>query len=213
MPLIILGRTAKFIRLYLLIHVKGTEALRKHFDAIHAPDELRTVLKANRKYLSTRRIDKKQWDLLYPPCGSPPNSKSFDITLLALLLRYICDLSPPKETGWSNMPVDTDVSRQAQITIIRLIRNHLSHSKSKPTQLDEVIFESLWQKGSKALAGLNIPQRMIDNYKTCLLVVPEEEIYVQNLKEPFLSEEDSNKNMLVELQQVLEYLIVQNPKG
>jgi WD40 repeat protein len=193
-----LQEKADFTRLSRLLVDKGTEALRNTLDAIHPPANLPAVLNGNKKSLLRLKfkvINGHQWDLLFPPSGNPPDSKTFDVTLLMVLLRNICGLPPPA-TGWNTMPPDTDRSPQANITRIKLFRNEV-YAHVASTQVGKAIFENLWQKISEALVDLNIPQKEIDDLKTCPLGA-EEEIYVRSLKEWFLKEEDF-KNMLIDL--------------
>ena len=77
----------------------GTTVLRKIFDGHHPPANLITDLNANYSILNTllrrRVLNGHQWDKLFPPGGVAPDSKTFDITLLFLLLTNICGLTPP----------------------------------------------------------------------------------------------------------------------
>jgi WD40 repeat protein len=192
-----LQEKANFTRLSRLLVDKGTEALRNTLDAVH-PANLPAVLNANRTTLlklKPRVINDTQWDLLFPPSGNPPDSKTFDVTLLTVLLRNLAGLPPPA-TGWNAMPPDIDNSLQANITRIKLFRNQV-YGHVTSTQVDKITFDNLWQKISKALVDLKIPQKEIDDLKTCPLG-PEEEIYEQSLKEWVLKEEEC-KNMLDDL--------------
>ncbi len=157
-----LKEKANFTRLSRLLVDKGTEALRITFDAIHPPANLPAVLNANRTYLLTlkpRVINHTQWDLLFPPFGNPPDSKTFDVTLLTVLLRNICGLSPPA-TGWNTMPPFADRSQEANIIRIKLLRNQV-YAHVSSTLIDDTTFEYLWQELSQALVQLNIPQEEI----------------------------------------------------
>ncbi len=197
-----LQEKANFTRLCRLLVDKGTEALRTTLDAIHPPANLPVVLNANRKSLLRLRfkvINGRQWDLLFPPSGNPPDSKTFDVTLLTVLLRNICGLPPPA-TGWNTMPLGTDRSQEANITRIKLFRNQV-YAHVSSTLVDDTTFENLWQEISQALVQLKTPRKEIDDLKTGPLA-PDEEMYVQGLKECFSREEDC-KHMLVDLQQHL----------
>ena len=167
---------------------KGTEALRNTFDAIHPPASLPVVLNANKTSLlklKPRVINHSQWDLLYPKSGNPPDSKTFDVTLLTVLFRNICGF--PK-TGWGVMPVDTDRSMQANIVRIKSYRNEV-YGHVTSTQVDNATFESLWQKITQTLVELNIPQNDVDALKISPLA-PEEETYFAILKDWKLQEEE-----------------------
>ena len=189
---------ANFTILSRLLVDKGCEALRMTFDAIHPPANLITVLNANRSVLlklKPRVINFTQWDLLFPPTGNPPDSKTFDITLLTVLLRNICGLHPPA-TGWNIMPPNTDNSPAANITRIKLLRNEV-YAHVSSTEIDNARFENLWQKVTKALVDLKVPAKEIAVLKTSPLS-PEEDMYVETLKEWCLTEDDCKK-LIVEV--------------
>ena len=181
-----LQEKVNFTRLSRLLVDKGTEALRNTFDGIHAPASLPAVLNAYKTcFIKLKVINNSQWNLLYPPSGDPPDSKTFDVTLLTVLFRNICGF--PK-TGWSVMPVDTDRSTQANIVRIKSYRNEV-YAHVTSTQVDNATFESLWQKISQALIELNIPQNDVDDLKICPLA-PEEEILIRVLEDWKLREEE-----------------------
>ncbi|CAB4004557.1 E3 ubiquitin- ligase DZIP3, partial [Paramuricea clavata] len=134
--------------------------------------------------LKIRVINNSQWDLLFPPSGNPAVSKTFDVTLLTVLFRNICGLP---ETGWDAIPVEADRSVQANIVRIKSYRNEV-YAHVTSTQVDNATFESLWQKISKALVELNIPQNEVDELKICPL--GPEEVYVGTLRDWKLQEEN-----------------------
>ena len=190
MASVILQEKANFTRLSRLLVDKGTEALRITLDAIYAPANLPAVINTNKATLQTlkpRVINDNQWDLLFPPSGNPPDSKTFDVTLLTILLRNLSGLPPPV-TGWNTMPPDTDNSIEANITRIKLFRNQV-YAHATTTQVDKTTYDDLWLKISKALIDLKIPVREIDELKSCPLG-PKEELYKQSLIEWFLKDEE-----------------------
>ena len=138
----------------LLVDV-GTHVLRKVLHSVHPPATLQHVLNNNLHKLqslkSKRVIFHDQWETIFPPSGDPPDSKTFDITLLHLLLREICHLTAPP-TGWHKMPVDGDVSLEANIVRIKCFRNELCHSVS--TGIPNGEFEDKWNKISSTLKEL-----------------------------------------------------------
>ena len=138
----------------LLVDV-GTHVLRKVLHSVHPPATLQHVLNNNLRKLqslkSRRVIFDDQWEKLFPTSGAPPDSKTFDITLLHLLLREICHLTAPP-TGWHKMPVDGDVSLEANIVRIKCFRNELCHSAS--TGIPNGEFEGKWKKISLSLKEL-----------------------------------------------------------
>ena len=145
----------------------GTHALRTFLHTIYPPGVLQAALTSNRGTLqvlkSRRAIFDSQWESLFPSSGDPPDSETFDITLLHLLLREICYLAPPL-TGWNNPPADTDFSYEANIVRIKFFRNELCHGIS--TGITNAEFEDKWNKISKSLVALGLDQNEVDRLKT-----------------------------------------------
>ena len=154
-------------RLARLVIDGGTHALRTLFCTMHPPATLQTVLSKNFLRLQTlklrRAIFDNQWEALFPSSGLPPDAKTFDITLLHLLLREICYLAGPA-TGWNNLPIDSDVSSDANIVRIKCYRNELCHSIS--TGITNAEFKDKWDKISSTLVALGLDQKEIDRLKT-----------------------------------------------
>ena len=144
-------------RLARLLGDLGTHVLRKVLHSVHPPASLQHVLNNNHSKLKSRRvIVNDQREKLFPSSGDPPDSKTFDITLLHLLLREICNVTAPPTTGWHKMPADGDVSREANIVRIKCFRNELCHSVSTGIAKDN--FENKWTIVSSALVALGIDQ-------------------------------------------------------
>ena len=195
-----LQEKANFTRLTRLLIDKGTEALKNEFDAIHPPVNLQAVLAGKRAFLlylnkKRRVISHPQWDLLFPPSGSPPDSKTFDVTLLTVLFRNICGL--PK-TGWDAMPPDTDRLMQANIVRLKFLRNEI-YAHVSSTQVDDATFKYLWQTISQVLVELKIPQNDIDYLETSPLGPEEVEIRKEYLD--ILKEWKSQEERLEEIEQ------------
>ena len=154
-------------RLARLLIDGGTQALRELLHSFIPRPKLQTVL--NNNYASLQDLRKKrnlfdgQWEKLFPSSGDPSDSKTFDITLLHLLLREICNLKAPP-TGWHKMPSDTDCSREANIVRIKCLRNELCHSIS--TGIPNGEFEDKWNKISLTLVALGLDQQEINVLKT-----------------------------------------------
>ena len=144
-------------RLVRLLIDEGTHVLREFLHSIHPSAKLQQALINNRGKLkrlrSKRVIFDSQWEKLFPSSGNPPDSNVFDITLLHLLLREICNLTAPS-TGWHKMPADADASPEASIVRIKCYRNELSHSASTGIPNDE--FEDKWNKISSSLEALEV---------------------------------------------------------
>ena len=162
------GEKTNGTRLARLLVDVGTHVLRKVLDSVHPPATLQHVLNNNFRKLqglkSRRVIFDDQWEKIFPLSGDPPDSKTFDITLLHLLLREISHLTAPP-TGWHKMPADGDVSLEANIVRIKCFRNELCHSAS--TVIPNGEFEDKWNKISSSLKELqaSIYEKKIQNLK------------------------------------------------
>ena len=167
----------------------GTTVLRTIFDHYHPPANLLADL--HRNYLTLNNLLRKrvlrrpQWDLLFPPGGATPDSNTFDITLLFLLLANICGLSPPT-LGWHTKPPPSDVSLEANLARIKFFRNEL-YGHVSSTGVDTPTFSALWLEISAVLVALGLHQAEIDRLKAerC-----GEEDYIDVLLEWADSEED-----------------------
>ena len=145
----------------------GTTVLRCIFDSCHPPASLSASFTANYSTLNTllrkRILHRSQWDLLFPPSGAPPDSQTFDITLLFLLLTNICGLSPPL-SGWHTKPIPSDNSLEANLARIKFYRNEL-YGHVTTTGIADPTFSSLWQEISAVLVALGLQQAEIDRLK------------------------------------------------
>ena len=142
----------------------GTTVLRNAFDKYHPPARLAADLSANYLALDNlfrkRVIRQAQWDQLFPPSGAKPDSNSFDITLLFLLLTNICGLFPPP-SGWHTKPLPSDTSLEANLARIKFFRNEL-YGHVSSTGVDKPTLKALWQEISAALVALGLDQAEID---------------------------------------------------
>ena len=145
----------------------GTMVLRKIFDRYHPPANLQANLNANygalKNLLRRRVLHKPQWDLLFPPGGDAPDSNTFDISLLFLLLNSICGLSPPP-SGWHTKPSASDTSVEANLARIKFFRNEL-YGHVTTTGMDTPTFSTLWREISAVLVAVGLPQAEIDRLK------------------------------------------------
>ena len=144
----------------------GTVALRKTFDRFHPPHRLVQDLNTNysilENLLKEQVLNGHQWDKLFPPGGVAPDSNTFDITLLFLLLTTICGLRAPR-SGWHNKPNPGNKSLEANIARIKFYRNKLSHITT--TGVDTGEFSSLWEEISAPLLALGLNKGEIDKLK------------------------------------------------
>ena len=144
----------------------GTSVLKKIFDDKHPPSRLADNLYANystlENLLHRRILSESQWKQLFPS-DSLPNSGTFDITLLFLLLTEICGLDPPKRTGWNNKPHSKDKSLSAKLVRIKLFRNKLFHLPE--TRIDTETFVDLWKELSGVLCSLGFNHLEVEKLK------------------------------------------------
>ena len=145
----------------------GTTVLRTIFDRYYPPAKLSAGLSA--KYSTLNDLLKKkvlrsaQWEKLFPPGGATPDSNTFDITLLFLLLTNICGLSPPL-LGWHAKPSPSETSLEANLARVKFFRNEL-YGHVSSTGIDTPTFSSLWQEISAVLVALGLDQTEIDRLK------------------------------------------------
>ncbi|XP_078376274.1 uncharacterized protein LOC144659657 isoform X1 [Oculina patagonica] len=167
----------------------GATVLRTIFDGYHPPANLLADLHANyltlNNLLRRRVLHRPQWDLLFPPSGATPDSNTFDITLLFLLLTNICGLSRPL-SFWHSKPPPSDTSFEANLARIKFFRNEL-YGHAATTGVDTPTFSALWLEISAVLVALGLHQAEIDRLKAerC-----GEEDYIDALLEWADSEED-----------------------
>ena len=145
-----------YARLCRLLIDKGTEALRNVFNGIHSPANLHKILSSSSpQYTTLKWLQKK--GVLNPTLWgklSTASSAEFDITLLMVLLRNLCGLSPPLSTGsWEELPPDSDNSTEANIVRIKYYRNDVYAHASKAS-VDDLTFNKLWKNISNTIIGL-----------------------------------------------------------
>ena len=167
----------------------GTTVLRKSFDGHHPPANLITDLNANYSILNNllrrRVLNGHQWDKLFPPGGVAPDSQTFDITLLFLLLTNICGLTPPP-SGWHTKPPPSDTSHEANLVRVKFYRNIL-YGHVATTGVDAPTFSALWTEISGVLVSLGLNQAEVDRLKA---EKGGEQDYIDVLVEWANSEED-----------------------
>ena len=141
--------------------------LRNIFDHYHPPVNLASDLNFNYSVLNNllrkRVLNGHQWDKLFPPGGGVPDSNTFDITLLFLLLTTICGLSRPL-TGWHTKPPPGDNTLEANLARVKFFRNML-YGHVTSTGVDATSFSSFWQEISTTLHSLGLDQAEIDRLK------------------------------------------------
>ena len=99
--------------------------LRDVFDGLIHPQDLCCALQhepVHSKLQSLRKegiLNQEQWSKLYPVEFSSVSSTGFDNSLLIVLLRTICNLSPPSTTGWDLLPHSSDTSCESDIVRLK----------------------------------------------------------------------------------------------
>ena len=196
------NETTNYARLCRLLVDVGTQALRDTLDAIHAPANLHAVLAANKATLqglrSRRIINATQWGKLFPVIPSAVSSKTFDTTLLMVLLRNLGGLPSPI-TGWDELPAATDMSREADIARIKYFRNTV-YAHAQQASVDDTTFNAHWQDIRDTLVRLGgVEYRLaIDNLETeCM--DPEIEDHYKQLLSEWKKDEDNIKDELKEI--------------
>ena len=192
----------------LLVDV-GSHVLRVTFDKIRPPGGLDTVLgspsiKATLKSLRRKKIlNPLQWGKLYPAISSSVSSEKFDITLLMVLLRSICGLTPPA-TGWDKFPPPTVLSCEADIARIKVYRNTV-YAHATQASIDDATFENYWKGIRDTLVRLGgaAYEEAIDGLRYDCLDPDMEEHYEQLLKQWKL-DDDNIKDKLDELKASVE---------
>ncbi|XP_068700169.1 NLR family CARD domain-containing protein 3-like [Montipora foliosa] len=224
--------TTNYARLCRLLVDVGTQALRDTFDTMHPPATLPKVLSSAHPtllFLKKKVLNPTQWGKLYPTHPSSVSSASFDITLLMVLLRNICSLTPPASTGsWDKLPLPGENSPEANIARIKYYRNQV-YAHASQASVDDATFNMLWQDISNALLGLGSGatySSAISCLKTECMDPVVEEHYRKLLKEwkiddestkeklesleemlkQWKSNEDSTKDMIGEVQDILKRL-------
>ena len=198
--------TTNYARLCRLQVDVGSCVLRDTFDRINPPSDLHKHLTTHHTKL--QQLQKKkvlnptQWGKLYPKLHTSVSSKNFDITLLTVLLRNICSLSPPA-TGWDALPPATDMSSEADIARVKYFRNTV-YGHAEKASVDDATFHVYWQDIKDALVRLGGPAYgvAIDNLKNECIDPVFEEHYRELLKE-WKRDDDNTKDKLDEIHWML----------
>ena len=203
--------TTNYARLCRLLVDVGAHVLRETFDKKRPSGSLNTVLTSSPVHATLLSLQRKkvlnpsQWGKLYPAIKSSVSSKSFDITLLMVLLRNICGLVRPA-TGWDNLPTATDLTPEADIVRIKWYRNAV-YGHASEASVDDATFHQYWQDIQDALVRLGgaCYQDAIDDLKNeCM--DPEYEEHYQELLKQWVKDEVSIKERLDEISEKLDDL-------
>ncbi len=149
---------SNYARLCQLLITMGSRVLRETFDRIIPPQNLQKHLKDYRIHVTLQSLRKqgilnsKQWGQLYPAHASQMSSKDFDPTLLMVLLRTVCELTPPP-AGWDAPPLTADSSREADIARVRYFINTLFGHADKAS-VSDAVFMNYWESIREMLMRL-----------------------------------------------------------
>ncbi|XP_078379491.1 uncharacterized protein LOC144662535 isoform X3 [Oculina patagonica] len=208
-PFVSTKETTNYARLCRLLVDVGSQALRDTFDKIHPPATLHAVLSSHPVHYATLQslyrgrkkvLNPTQWGKLYPAVSSTVSSGSFDITLLTVLLRNICGLSPPV-FGWDALPAPTDTSIADDIARVKYYRNTV-YAHANQASVDDTSFNAYWPEIREALVRLGGPSYRvdIDNLEHDCMDPDIEEHYCELMKQ-WKKDDDSIKDKLEEMEE------------
>ena len=190
-----------YARLCRLLVDVGCTVLRDTLENIHPPANLHVVLSSPPVFSTLQSLRKKkvlnplQWGKLFPAVASSVSSANFDVTLLMVVLRSICGLSPPVSTGsWDKLPPDSDNSTEANIVRIKWYRNDVYGHATK-TSVDDATFNVLWQKISNAVLALGSGYGAIISRLKTECMDPAAEAQYQQLLSDWKKDDDILKEM------------------
>ncbi|KAL9964239.1 hypothetical protein ACROYT_G027852 [Oculina patagonica] len=201
--------TTNYARLCRLLVDVGSQALRDTFDKIHPPATLHAVLSSHSVHYATLQslyrgrtkvLNPTQWGKLYPPVPSTVSSASFDITLLTVLLRNICSLSPPV-FGWDSLPAPTHTSIADDIARVKYYRNTV-YGHASQASVDDTSFNTYWPEIREALVRLGGPsyRAYIDKLEhDCM--DPDIKKHYRELMKQWKEDDDSIKVKLEEMEE------------
>ena len=193
--------TTNYARLCVLLVDVSSQVLRRTFDRIRPRGRLDTVLGTPptsdtlKSLLKRKVLNPSQWSILYPAIKSSVSSEKFDITLLMVLLRNICGLTPPA-AGWDALPSPTDVSCEDDLARIKYYRNTV-YGHAAQASVDDANFNDYWKKIRDTLVRLGgaVYVAAIDGVKYDCMDPEMEEHYIEMLKQ-WKMDEDRLKDKL-----------------
>ena len=193
--------TTNYARLCVLLVDVSSQVLRETFDRIRPHGRLDTVLGTPptsdtlKSLLKRKVLNPSQWSILYPAIKSSVSSEKFDITLMMVLLRNICGLTPPA-AGWDALPSPTDVNCEDDLARIKYYRNTV-YGHAAQASVDDANFNDYWMKIRETLVRLGGPVYVaaIDGVKYDCMDPDMEEHYIEMLKQ-WKMDEDRLKDKL-----------------
>ena len=127
------------------------------------------------------------------------SSASFDTPLLIVLLRTICNLSPPP-AGWDTPPLTADTSRESDIARIKYFMNAVSKHATEGS-VSDAVFSTYWRHVRDTLVRLGGAYYgdAVDEMKDQDIEFLDEEHFIELLKQ-WKKVEDDIKEKLNELE-------------
>ncbi|CAC5399298.1 Putative ankyrin repeat protein L93 [Mytilus coruscus] len=168
-----------YVRMSLLLTGISPRAVRALFDREFAPSCLDSSLKKEYNKLKDlqkkRIINQSQWNLLFRRLPDVPDSKTFDVTLMIILLRHLTDLTPP-HGGYDRLPSDDETTPTSDLARIKYYRNFLAHLDEG--KIEDMEFITAWNIVTDAISRLGgQPMKQeCDNLKVKLLDQSNQEI-------------------------------------
>ncbi|XP_063426126.1 uncharacterized protein LOC134709933 [Mytilus trossulus] len=197
-----------YVRMSLLLTGISPRAARVLFDREFHPSCLDSSLKKAYKTLFDLKkkhvINAAQWNLLFTRFPDVPDSRTFDVTLMILLLRHLTPMTPPL-CGFDRLPSAMETTSAADLTRIKHYRNHLAHLVDG--KLDTGFFNTAWNDITCAIDRLGAQQmkQECEHLKTKPLDQTNQEIMIdikhsfneiRELKESFESLKISHTKMI-----------------
>ena len=151
------GKTKYTLLCCLLVRL-GSQVLRDVFDRTIHPQDLCSTLQHEPVHSQLQSLRKEgilnpvQWSQLYPVKPSSVSSTGFDPSLLIVLLRTICNLSPPS-SGWDLLPHSLDTSCESDIVRLKYFVNALS-ARAEEASVSDAAFCKYREQIQKTLVRL-----------------------------------------------------------
>lgn len=159
--------TENFFRLCRLITTICTDILRAALNFHIQPADLRSKLDRERQRLGTI-ANVQQMELLFPANRNTLTANDLDISVLYILLRYICDINRHRK-GWGHQPEPGDNSIAACIERIRIQKNKVLTSSTN-VEIQDADFQNRWAELRSAvvelekhLSGRDVYARSVDD--------------------------------------------------
>lgn len=163
------GEEENYIRMSLLVTGISPRAARTFFDSQFPPACLDATMRKEYSILldlkKKHRINELQWKNLFPRFPDVADSKTFDVTLMTLLLRNLTPMTSPRY-GFDILPNVSETTQAADLVRIKYYRNYLAHLDD--CKIDTTFFNTAWTDVTGAIGRLGGQQmkQECDHLKT-----------------------------------------------